>query len=422
VDHTATYVGELLRHENRYTHRPLYAEPALGLIELMNEPDYPELSQLTSDPKLAGVRAAFEQWCADRHLTEPSAAFATWRHEVVKAYLTRLCAAVRASGARQPIFWNLNWPGFVWSHEDVCQAAAESPVDGVSFCCYPGQAGLPQDYWNHPVDLAPTNFLPYLDGCAKDYGGLRWALGRRFEHKAKAVYEFETFYNQSTYLYPAMARLFRSVGAQAAMMWQYTLSPVAEYTGGSHYLNLECTPRKAVSFALAGQLFAATPRGAAYVAGPDGLDLGDGRLSFRDDLAVLQRGGVLRYTKSIDQLPVPAAAVREIQGVGASPLASWGGSGSYRVVIGAEAVEITIEPDVAYLKPPSEHPRRRPWEKLCELDRATPHVFALHLPGWDGPVQVQRLDDPAAPVTVEGPPFSWPARPGRYRVSRAAGR
>ena len=219
---------------------------------------------MATDPKLAAYRQAFDQWRVARGLTEPGPVFRTWRYEIVKAYLARLCAAVRATGARQPIVWNLNWPGFVGEHEDVFQATADSPVDAVSFCCYPGQAGLPQDYWNHPVDLSGTNYLPYVRDCYTDYRLLRWVLGTRFAHKAKVVYEFETFYNQSIYLYPALARLYRGLGAQMAQMWQYTLSPVAEYAGGSHYLNLLCTPAKAVSIALAGQVFASTPRGTPY--------------------------------------------------------------------------------------------------------------------------------------------------------------
>lgn len=415
VDQTARYVGELLRHENRYSHRPLATEPALGVLELMNEPSYPTLAEVQAEPRL---QAAFAQWCAANQLAEPALACGAWRYEVVKGYLTRLCATVRAAGARQPIFWNLNWPGYVWSHEDVFQATADSPVDGVSCCCYPGQAGLPQDYWNHPVDLSPTNFLPYLRACATDYGQLRWLLGRRFAGKAKAVYEFETFYNQSTYLYPAMARLFRGLGVQAALMWQYTLSPVAEYAGGSHYLNLRCTPRKAVSCALAGQLFATTPRGASYHATGDGLDFGDGRTSFRDDSAVLLRDGVLRHTRSIDRLPVAAAAVRELQGVGESPLASWGGSGSYHVRLGADQVDITLQPDLTWLRAPSSPGGRWPWQRLCTLDDANPHPFTLRLPGWAPPVRVERDGEPA--VTLAGPELTWSARPGRYRLTRVA--
>ena len=130
----------------------------------------------------------------------------------------------------------------------------------VSFCCYPGQSDVANPFWANPADLSGNNYLPYLQTCYRDYSYLRWMLGRRFEKKAKMAYEFESMYNHSAHLYPAMARLFRSLGAQIAPMWQYTLSPVAEYRGGSHYLNAYCTPRKAVSFRIASRVFAATPR------------------------------------------------------------------------------------------------------------------------------------------------------------------
>src|SRR5208283_5724960 len=116
----------------------------------------------------------------------------------------------------------------------------------------------------HPRDLSGTNYLPFIKSALKDYAQLRWVLGTRFSAKAKVVYEFETFFNQTTYLYPAMAAAFRSLGVQIAPMWRYCLLPAAQHAGGSHYLNLLCTPRKAISFKIASRVFADTPRLTPY--------------------------------------------------------------------------------------------------------------------------------------------------------------
>ncbi|MDH7570848.1 MAG: cellulase family glycosylhydrolase, partial [Armatimonadota bacterium] len=265
VARTERYVVALMRHQNRYTGRPYAQEEAIAVIELMNEPAYPDWLSLCTDPTLAACRTRFQRWLTEKGVADyPETCFSLWRYQTVLAYLQRMCNALRAAGARQPIIWNLNWPRMIDGHEDVFQAAADSPVDGVSFCLYPGQSDVPTPFWEHPTDLTGRNYLPYLRDTYTGYNRLRWLLGRRFARKAKMVYEFETFYSQSSYLYPAMARLMRSLGAQLAQMWQYTLTPAAEYLGGSHYLNLRCTPRKAASFAIAAEVFARTPRLAPY--------------------------------------------------------------------------------------------------------------------------------------------------------------
>ena len=76
---------------------------------------------------------------------------------------------------------------------------------------------------------------------------------KRFLNKARIVYEFETYYNHSSYLYPLMAKYFRAQGIQAAAMWTYLLPGQVEYTAASHHLNLKTTPNKAASFMIAGE-------------------------------------------------------------------------------------------------------------------------------------------------------------------------
>ena len=56
--------------------------------------------------------------------------------------------------------------------------------------------------------------------------GYGWAISDDFIGKAKIVYEFETFFNQSAYIYPIQALYFRALGAQAANMWTYTFNEI----------------------------------------------------------------------------------------------------------------------------------------------------------------------------------------------------
>ncbi len=306
VDCTERYITELLRHVNRYTGRIYGAEPAIAVIEVMNEPDYPDYTALTTDPGLGPAREAFERWRQERGAADyPEALFATYRCETVRLYIDRMVAAIRGCGARQPVIWNLNWPQMIAAHEDVFQAAADSQADGVSFCLYPGQADVPSPFWQHPMDLSGRNYLPFLKANALEYPRLRWVLGRRFAGKAKVVYEFEPFYNQTTYLYPAMAALFRSLGVQIAPMWLYGLTPAAEYLGGSHYLNLYCTPRKAVSFRIAAEVFRTTPRYTPYpTESTDEIITNTWAVSFPRDLSLWSGNGALMHSgRLLDAFP-----------------------------------------------------------------------------------------------------------------------
>jgi hypothetical protein len=296
-------------------------------------------------------------------------------------------------------------------------------VDVVSFCLYPGQEDVPSPFWNHPTDLSGKNYLPFLRRHYDEYRRLRWLLGKRFAGKAKAVYEFETFYNQTSYLYPAMARLFRSLGAQIAHMWTYSLTPTAEYLGGSHHLNLYCTPQKAVSFIIAEAVFAESPRYAPYDAtGTDPVTFDHCAVSFARGGSILQTPDRLMYSRSFDWSPWPARPdVKEIIGCGGSSLVSYDGTGAYFVRVGKDSIDITIDPDATFTRPPWQRQAKKPWAKSCLLDSQTAHPFALHLPGWKEDFTVYRIEGgQATPVPNDGPTPNFRARAGQYRVERKA--
>ena len=343
-----------------------------------------------------------------------------YRDELVRGVVNRLAKAIRDTGSRKPVVWNLNWPGMITGHEDVFQAVADSTVDAVSFCLYPGQSDVPSHYWDHPTDLSGRNYLPYLGRCYRDYDALRWLLGRRFAGKAKVTYEFETFFNQSSYLYPAMARLLRALGSQMAMMWQYTLSPPARYCGGSHYLNLQGSPQKALSFRIASRAFGELPRYADYDArAQTEMVFGHAAISYPNNLSVFSSDETLFYSRSFDVAPLPIGRyLREIAGSGRSPLVSYEGTGAYFLRVEADRIELLISPDVAYPRPLWQGPGRPPWTPTCELDSQTAHRFAIHLPAWEGNLKIQCLTNgPSPPKPM--PAGSAELTAGRYRISRA---
>jgi hypothetical protein len=422
ADKSARYIRALLERENRYTKVPYKTEPALAAFEISNEPGYVDYMALTSEPQFAPLRRTFTQWCAAQGCTGSlDLQYRAFRHDQVRAYIDRMCAVIRATGTPKPIAWNLNWPQMVEGHEDVFQAVAESAVDAVSFCLYPGQADVEEHYWQHPVDLSGRNYLPYLDKSYAEYEQLRWALGTRFAGKAKVVYEYETFFNQSAYLYPAMARLFRALGVQIAQMWTYSLTPTAEYLSGSHHLNLYCTPQKAVSFTIAGELFARTPRYTRFDApGADNRVYGPCAVSFTNNVSILQTADTYMQSRATAWSPFPPnPQVRRIVACGSSPQVTYDGTGAYFVEAGDSSVEIEINPDSTFVLPPWDSHRKGLHEKVCRLDYATPHRFVLHLPGWQDHVRVSRLEEGrTSPVATPGDKPAFEALPGRYRVER----
>jgi hypothetical protein len=427
VAHMEHYIQCLLNHRNRYTGQAYRDEPAIAVFEVMNEPGYLDYATLVGDPDCRPYREAFEAWCAANDVHEfRETHFRTYRYELVRRVVDRLAKAIRDTGSKKPVVWNLNWPWMINDCEDIFQAVADSSVDAVSFSCYPGQSDVPHLYWEHPKDLSGKNYLPTLREFYTNYQALRWMLSQRFAGKAKVTYEFESFFNQSTYMYPAMARLFRALGSQMAMMWQYTLSPVAQYCGGSHYLNLESSPPKALSYRIASHVFGELPRYTDYDTQAEAeMTFGHCTLSYPRNLSVFSSEQSLDYSRTIEgTVPAIHPHVREIAGSGRSPLVSYEGTGAYFVRLEDDHIDVQILPDVTYLRPLWQPAGRPPWTPTCQFDAQTPHRFALHLPGWEGPLRIERVNGGHAEAkrteakqTTDG---ACEITPGRYRISHAS--
>jgi len=422
ADKSTHYIRALLERENRYTKVPYQAEPAIAVFEIANEPGYVDYAALGSETTFSALRQTFEKWCAAKGCTgNLDLYYRVFRYELVRAHIDRMCKVIRDTGSTKPVVWNLNWPHMIQGHEDVFQAAADSMVDGVSFCLYPGQSDVPEHYWQHPADLSGKNYLPYVAQSGLEYERLGWALGRRFEGKAKLVYEYETFFNQSSYLYPAMARLFRSLGVQIANMWTYSLTPAAEYMSGSHHLNLYCTPHKAVSFVIAGEVLANTSRYAGMAQkSDDNLVFGSCAVSFANNLSIWRTGDTYMQSQASALTPFPPSPeTRHVIACGNSPYVTYEGTGIYTVEIGKDAVEIEINPDSTFVQPPWNSRHKGYPEKVCQLDSSTPHSFALHHPGWRTGVSVWRMENgQKEPVQTKGSEPTFDARAGHYRMGR----
>jgi hypothetical protein len=300
----ANYIGQLLNHVNRYTGVAIKDEPAILFVEMINEPvHHPE--------DLAGS----------------------------VSYINTLVRAVRATGSKQITFFNVS------QDFAIAPAIRQSRVDGVSFGWYP--TGLVaghtlQGNFLQTVDAYPDMLRPELNG------------------RPRIVYEFDQADLLSGYLYPAMARTFRSVGAQFATMFAYDMLQTAPFNLGwqTHYLNLVHTPRKAVSAVIAAEVMRRLPRMQSYGRYPDNLAFGDFRVSYQDDLSELNADDAFMNAGATPDRPRNPTALRRIAGFGASGVVDYEGSGAYfldQVRPGVWRLE--VYPDEVLVRDPFEQPQ-----------------------------------------------------------------
>src|SRR5437867_6016459 len=261
------YLRQILNHVNRYTGVALKDEPAILFIELVNEPwHHPE--------DLPGsIR-----------------------------YINALTDAVRSTGCNKPVFYNVS------QDFRIAEAIGRSRAQGVTFGWYP--TGLNSGHELEGNYLRTTDAFPDM---------LRPELAR----SPRIVYEFDSPDLRTGYMYPAMARTFRAVGAQFAAMFAYDMQGTASRNLGwqTHYLSLAYTPRKAMSAILASEAMRRLPRLRSYGSYPENTRFGDFHIAYDGDLGELVASDALLYAGSTGATPPNPAALRRIAGFGSSAVA-----------------------------------------------------------------------------------------------------
>ncbi len=268
------YLRQFMEHVNPFTKLAYKDEPAIVAIELINEPQYDNDTTI----------------------------------EQIRDYMDELAAAVRSTGASQPIFYN-GWGGKE-------EAVARSTIEGCTFGWYP--TGLVSGR------CLRDNYLPIVD----DYPGMRLDC---LQGKAKVVYEFDAADVPGNVMYPAMARAFRSGGAQIATQFQYDPLPLAAFNYGwqTHYLNLAYAPAKTMSFAIAAEVFRTTPRLARFPEYPHNATFGPFTICYEKDLSEMVSDETFLYANDTDTAPPAPDKLTRIAGVGSSPVVRYDGTGAY---------------------------------------------------------------------------------------------
>jgi hypothetical protein len=343
----ANYIKQLLEHVNPYTHTSIKDEPSILFVEMINEPvHHPE--------DIAGSIA----------------------------YINTLVSAVRNTGCKKLTFFNVS------QDFAIAPAIHTSAVDGVSFGWYP--SGLVAGH------TLRGNFLQAVDAYPD-------MLRADLSGRPRIVYEFDSADLLTGYLYPAMARTYRSVGAQFAAMFAYDMLQTAPFNLGwqTHYLNLVHTPRKAVSAVIAAEVMRRLPAYQSYGRYPDNLKFGDFRVSYDADSSELNADDVFMNAGATDSAPRTPRALKRIVGFDSSGAVDYEGSGAYFLDKVKDGVwRLEVYPDEALVRDPFEQPRPdkivsrllyRSWPMTVHLSDLGGRFFAtpINVPG-DKPAAARR--------------------------------
>lgn len=324
-----TYLHDLVKHVNPYTGLAYKDDPSIVGFEINNEPCH------------SGTK------------------------EDVKAYINRMLKAIHKTGNRKPVFYNVS------HNEYVVDAYYETAIQGTTYQWYP--IGLVSG------QTQQGNFLPSIDSYDISFAN----KVKGFNKKARMIYEFDPADIMYSYMYPAMARTFRTAGFQWITQFAYDPMDIAyantEYQ--THFLNLAYTPHKAISMKIAAEAAYSLKRGESYGSYPQDTLFGGGfRVSYTEDLSELNNGKKYYYSNNTHTRPKDASQLVSIAGCGSSPAVSYEGTGAYFVDCLEPGVwRLEVMPDAVVVNDPFAKP---------SLDK---EVVTIAYGAWDMAIQIPDL-------------------------------
>ena len=294
------YLFQFLNHTNPYTGLAYKHDPAVVAFEISNEP---------------------------HHRQEADS---------VTRYIKKMVASMRKTGCEKPIFYNI-------SHSiHLVNAYFDAGIQGGTFQWYPTGLGAGEEL--------EGNFLPNVDLYE-----IPFAENSKFKKAAKVVYEFDAADVGRSYIYPAMARSFRTAGIQWATHFAYdpTYLAYANTEYNTHYMNLAYTPQKALSLKLAGEVFHRVPVYKDYGAYPVNAQFDGFRVSYEEDLAELVSEDKFIYTNTTQSVPMEPSKLKEVAGFGNSRLVKYEGAGAYFLDQIEKGVwRLEVMPDAVWVEDP----------------------------------------------------------------------
>lgn len=375
-----TYIGELVSRTNKYSGKTYGQTQNIAYWELINEPEMYSYTSISG----SSCYSHYKDWLQKNGKSDSSEAYALYREETVKDYINGLKATAREKGDHHLFCWGLNWHRYRRGNADLFKGVSESDIDIVAFCNYPGQDLVSQSYWNNTYNFDTQDFSSWFSDQRRDENGYGWALTSSFEKKAIVVYEFETFFNQSAYLYGVQATYFRSLRVQSASMWTYTFNEIAPFMGGSHYLNLNTTPAKAAAFLVASRIYSTAPYLTDFSSSPNEQKTDTYVVSKTHNGAIFCTEQEFIHscpiTEDWNPLP-PGNDVMFVAGIGGDPLVEYSGTGLYFIEDTGEGLLMEFTPNIRVVG--NIYSGATYANAKTILDRATKNSVKIHLPSWE---------------------------------------
>jgi len=359
------YLVQFINHVNRYTGIAYKNDPSIIAFEVCNEPHH---------------RGEAEQ---------------------VESFVRRMKDAIRSTGCTKPVFYNVT---HAIQYADDYYAAG---IDGGTFQWYPTGLGFQKELGGNMLPNVDKYEIPFDDVMKKN-------------GSARIVYEFDAADMASTYMYPAMARSFRTAGMQLATHFSYDPTFLAPFNTeyNTHYMNLLYAPRKALSLMICAEVFRQIPLYSDYGHYPDNTSFGPFRISYEDDLAEMVTKEKFIYTNHTTTLLTNPSSLTLIAGWGKSPLIEYDGTGAYFLDKVAEGVwRIEIMPDAIVT---DNLFGRNSLDKTRAVLRYERRNMKFHLPGFENGFAIESVDWRDSLVYFETKGNEVALKPGVYLLMSPA--
>lgn len=356
------YLYQFLNHVNPYTGVAYKDEPNVIAFEVSNEPHHRGNAQ------------------------------------DVTTFVKGMVDAMRRTGTSKPIFYNM-------SHAvHNIDAYFQGGVQGGTFQWYPTGLGYGKELSGNLLPNVDNYHMPFDDVFKKHQG-------------AKLVYEFDAADVGRSYIYPAMARSFRTAGIQIATHFAYDPSYLGPFNTeyNTHYMNLNYTPQKALSLKICAEVFHEIPLHANYGRYPQNTTFGNFKVDYKNDLSEYNSKAKFFYTNHTKSQPIDEASLTEIAGFGSSPLVEYEGVGAYFLDKIARGVwRLEVLPDAVWVDNPF---GRNSLNKTVGVTKWQIHKMGIKLKdlGTDFSMTAINQGNTFQTDVVNG---SFNIKPGTYVLSR----
>ncbi|MDU8885114.1 hypothetical protein RXV94_03005 [Yeosuana sp. MJ-SS3] len=356
------YLEQFLNHVNPYTGIAYKDEPNLIAFEVSNEP---------------------------HHRGET---------EEVTEFVKGMTNAMRKTGTKKPIFYNM-------SHAvHFMDAYYKGNVQGGTFQWYPTGLGYGKEL--------SGNLLPNVNDYNMPFDSVF-----KINKGAKLVYEFDAADVGRSYIYPAMARSFRTAGIQIGTHFAYDPTYLAPHNTeyNTHYMNLSYTPSKALALKISSEVFHEVSMYKEFGVYPENMSFENFKVDYKCDLAEYNSDTKFFYTNSTNSIPNNEKTLKEIAGFGNSSVVKYDGTGAYFLdKINNGIWRLEVMPDAVWVDNP--FGRNSPNKTVAVIKWET-HKMSVNLNSLGADFNIEAIND-GNTFTPKVHDNTFSIRPGTYMISK----